>query len=113
MNHALYGASIPFVIGVLLYLLRRGRASLAMLVLIPLAMALMAIWASIPDLPRMLGHQDLYLRLSFDHRINIFLWHYTLDATEVESSWYAVGVALEAAVLMGMALRELLLEEKS
>ena len=113
MNHFLYGATIPFVIGVLLYLLRKGRAPLLMLILIPLAMAFLGTWAVAPDIPRMLGYFDLYSRLATDPRINIFLWHYTLDQIETESSWYAVGIALEAATLMGVALRELFREEKS
>jgi hypothetical protein len=113
MNHFLYGASIPFVIGVLLYLLRKRRAPLSLLILIPLAMAFAGTWAVVPDIPRMLGYQDLYSRLAADPGINIFLWHYTLDQIETESSWYAVGIALEAATLMGMALRELFREAKS
>ena len=112
MNHVLYGASIPFAIGVAIYLLRRGRATLPLLIILPLAMGLVATWAVAPDIPRALGFQDLYLRLSFDPRINIFLWHYDIDQTEVESSLYAVGIALEAATLMFMAIRQLFVEEK-
>lgn len=113
MNHVMLGASIPFLIGILIYLAKGTRASLAMLVILPLAMAFMALWASAPDIPRMLGFQELYLRLSFDPRINLFLWHYTIDQIETESSWYAVGIAVEAATLMGMALRELFREDHS
>lgn len=112
MNHALYGATLPFMLGALVYLFRRGRASVSMLVLVPIAMAVMAVWASVPDIPRALGFQDLYLRWSFDPRINLFLWHYTIDQTEVESSWDAVWVALEAAALMAAALRELFRQEE-
>jgi len=111
MNHFLYGASIPFALGALIYFLRGCRANLAMLILVPLAMGALAVWASAPDIPRMLGFHDLYMRIHQDPRINIFLWHYTLDQIEVESSWYGVGIALEAAAVMGVAFRQLFLEE--
>jgi hypothetical protein len=113
MNHALLGASIPFLVALALYLRRGGRASLRLLILTPLAMTFMALWASAPDLPRALGFHDLYLRLSFDPRINIFLWHYTIDQIETESSWYSAGIVLEAAALMAAAIRELRREERS
>jgi len=112
MNHVLYGATIPFLIGMLLYVMRRGRASLVMLILIPLAMTSLALWASAPDIPRMLGFHDFYQRIHFDPRINIFLWHFTIDQNETDSSWYTVGVALEAAGVMTMAIRTLFQEEK-
>lgn len=113
MNHALYGATIPFLVGIAVYLTRRCRASLTMLVVLPCAMTLLALWASAPDIPRALGFHDFYLKLSFDPRINVFLWHYTIDQHEVESSWYAVGIAIEAATLLGMAVRELFNKEPS
>lgn len=122
MNHALYGASIPFAIALVIYALRRGRASLTFLVLTPLAMAAMAFWASAPDLPRAIGMQDLYLRLSMDPRIDIFLWHYSIDQLETSTAWYSVfeteshwfviAFALEAAALMAAALRELFREDR-
>ncbi len=123
MNHVLYGATIPFAIGALIYLLRGCRANVTMLVLVPLSMALMALWANLPDIPRMLGYHDLYGRLASDPRMNIFLWHYALDqmetstqwysALELESPWQTVGVALEAAAIMGVAIRQLFIKEKS
>ena len=112
MNHFLYGATIPFAVGALIYGLRGGRANLAMLIMVPLAMGGLAVWASAPDIPRMLGFQELYMRIHQDPRINIFLWHYTLDQIETESSWYGVGIALESAAVMGVAIRQLFLEEK-
>lgn len=121
MNHVLLGATIPFVIGVVIYVLRRGRAGVPLLILVPLAMAFMAIWAVAPDIPRMLGHQGLYLRLTRDPSMDIFLWHHTLDqlensprwysVLESDSSWFSVGIALEAAALMGAAVRELFRKE--
>ncbi len=123
MNHVLYGASIPFVIGILLYLRRRGRATPVMLILVPLSMAFMAAWAVAPDIPRMLGHQELYWRLAQNPHSDIFLWHYSLDQMETspawysvlekDSSWFAVGIALEAAALIAVAVRELFRQENT
>ena len=122
MNHVLYGASIPFLVGVALYVLRGYRADLRLLIVIPLAMTFMAVWAVAPDLPRALGHQGLYNRLASDPRMDIFLWHYSLDqmetspnwhsVLEIEAPWQTVGVALEAAALMGVAIRHLFIKEK-
>lgn len=117
MNHVLYGASIPFLIALVVYLRRRGRASLSLLIITPVAMALMATWAVLPDIPRALGLQGLYMRLEADPRIDIFLWHHALDQLEYsnnwasvlesDSHWFTVGVTLEAAALMVAAIREL------
>lgn len=123
MNHVFFGASIPFLFGVFLYLRRGGRASMGMLIMIPLAMAFLGAWAVAPDIPRMLGHHELYSRLAADPRMDIFLWHHSLDqmemstrwysVLELESPWFTVGIAMEAAALMGAAIRELFREEKS
>jgi hypothetical protein len=112
MNHVLIGAAFPFVVAVGVYLWRRCRAGLVLLLTAPLAMAACALWASAPDLPRLVGWDGLYLRLSMNPRINIFFWHDRIDQVETESSWYAVGVALMAACLMAAALRQLFLEER-
>jgi hypothetical protein len=108
----LFGAAIPFTVALVIYTTRRCRAGLLMLTITPVAMALCALWAVAPDMPRLLGMNSLYLRLSMDPRMDIFLWHYTIDQIEIESSWYAAGVALVAAGLMGAALRQLFLEER-
>ena len=123
MNHFLYGASIPFLTGAIIYYLKGQRTSLRMLIMVPLAMVFLGTWAVAPDIPRMLGFQDLYLRLSMDPRCNIFLWHYALDQMETapgwyaclerDSSWFAFGIVIEAGALMTAALRELFREERS
>ncbi|MEI7879461.1 MAG: hypothetical protein WCI95_01180 [bacterium] len=113
MNHALLGASFPFVFALIWYLIRRGRASFAMLVITPLTMTACGIWASIPDLPRLIGWHSLYLKLSLDPRINIFFWHYTIDQIETDSSWYSAGVFLLGMAVMLAALRELKKQETS
>lgn len=111
MNHALLGASFPFIIALLWYLIRRGRASFPMLIITPLGMVVCGIWASIPDLPRLIGWHSLYAKLAEDPRINIFFWHYTIDQIETDSSWYAAGVFLLGMSVMLAALRELKKQE--
>lgn len=114
MNHVLYGATIPFLIGVLIFILKRGRIGLPFLILIPLAMAAGACWAVLPDIPRMLGATGVYLRIHADPRIDLFLWHGTIDRlwdAHENSSFNAVGIALEAALLMAAALRQLFKEQ--
>lgn len=107
MNHALLGAAIPFIVAAIVYAWRRGRAGLPTLVGVPLLMAAGALWASAPDLPRVLGMHTLYLRLAADPRMNIFFWHYRIDQIETESRLYAVGIVLMAAGVLVAAWREL------
>ncbi|MEI8138322.1 MAG: hypothetical protein WCI03_00485 [bacterium] len=111
MNHSLLGASFPFAIALIWYLIRHCRASFAMLIITPLAMAICGVWASIPDLPRLVGWHSLYMKLSMDPRINIFFWHYTIDQIETDSSWYAAGIFLLGMAVMLAALRELKIRE--
>lgn len=113
MNQVLLGASIPFAIAMLVYFLRGRRAGLPFLLLTPLAMLLGILWAEVPDLPRLFGHQQLYLRWAQDPRMDIFLWHYTIDRIEVDSSWYAVGLLMMAATLVTVAWRELARRERA
>lgn len=121
MNHVFYGATIPFVIGAILYIRRGGRATPAMLAWIPLAMAFMALWAVIPDLPRLLGTAGIHVPIALDLHSDLFLWHASLDGVETSAEWYAIlerdspwfgaGIAFEAAGLLAAALRELFRQE--
>jgi len=111
MNHGLLGASFPFAFALIWYVIRRGRASMTMLILTPLSMAACGLWASAPDLPRLIGWNSLYLKLSMDPRINIFFWHYYIDQVETDSSWYSAGILLLGMALMCAALRELKKQE--
>lgn len=113
MNQVLIGSSIPFAAAMLLYLLRRGRAGFAFLLLTPAAMLLGALWAEVPDLPRLLGNHRLYNQWSNDPRMDIFFWHYSIDRIETDSSWYAVGLLLMALILIGIAWRELARKERA
>jgi hypothetical protein len=113
MNQLLIGAAIPFAIAAAAYALRGGRASWRWLILTPAAMALGALWAVVPDLPRLVGWYSLYHRLAQDPRCDVFFWHYTIDRLEADSSWYAAGWVVLAAGLLAAALRELYRAEAS
>jgi hypothetical protein len=82
-----------------------------MLIITPVAMVACGIWASVPDLPRLIGWHSLYMKLAMDPRINIFFWHYTIDQIETDSSWYAAGVFVLGMAVMLAALRELKKQE--
>lgn len=112
MNQLLLGASIPFLAAGVLYALRRGRASLALLCLTPCAMAATAVWAVVPDLPRLIGMHGLYHRLANDPRMDVFLWHHTIDAIEFDSPWYGAGLAALGALVMLAAWKELVRREE-
>jgi hypothetical protein len=113
MNQILLGAAFPFLLALLMYACRRARAPLWLLLWTPYLMALSALWAVAPDLPRLLGNYALYDRLSLDPRMNMFYWHYSIDMTESDSPWYALGLVLMLAGLLAAAWRELHLAEKT
>jgi hypothetical protein len=112
MNQLLLGALLPFLAAAAWYARRGCRASPRMLVLTPLFMALAALYAIVPDLPRLAGCEGLYFRLANDPRMDIFLWHYTIDRIEVDSSLYHTALILMFAMLVAAAWRELYLLEK-
>lgn len=108
MNHLLAGALIPFAVAAVVYLARGCRASLRFLLLTPLAMFLGAVWAVIPDLPRIIGWHTMDRRLaSTQPWIDIFVWHYTINSHETPSPWYSVGFVVMMAALLAVAWREL------
>ncbi|MEI6564068.1 MAG: hypothetical protein WCO42_07165 [bacterium] len=113
MNHALIGALFPFTIAAILYVIRRGRASMKMLIIAPLGMIVCGLWAVAPDLPRLFGMQSLYLKLAADPRINICFWHYYIDQVETDSSWYSVWLFLMGMTVILVALRELSQQERA
>ena len=112
MNQLALGASFGFAAGAVLYAARRCRASWWMLLLVPALMAAGALWAVVPDLPRLIGWQDLYLQLSRDPRMDLFFWHYTIDLSEVHEPWHAPAVLVMLLGLLLAAWRELRLLEK-
>lgn len=112
MNHILLGASIPFAIGIIFYALNRFRASLPALIIFPFIAGLSAIWAIVPDIPRLLGMTRLYSRMSFDPHSDIFFRHYTIDLTEAPSHWHTAGFLSLFLLLIIVAIREVYLSEK-
>jgi hypothetical protein len=113
MNQILFGSLIPFLVGAAWYARRGCRASPRMLVVLPIAMTAAAVYAAAPDIPRLLGHYRLYERLSHDPRMDLFLWHYTIDRLEVDSWIYHAVLVAMAAVMLAVAWRELYLEERN
>jgi hypothetical protein len=111
MNQFLLGASLPYLVGVVLYL-RHRRASLRLLTILPIAMAAGALWAVAPDIPRALGMHGLYGRLAADPRTNIFLFHYSIDRMESDSILYTAGFVIMVLSVVAAAWRELYLRER-
>ena len=54
MHQVALGALLPFLAAAALYVRRGFRASAKMLIVTPMLMALGALWAEIPDVPRLL-----------------------------------------------------------
>jgi hypothetical protein len=107
MNQLVMGASLPFILAALIYLARRGRVGLGWLVATPIAMILCAVWAVIPDIPRLLGMHELYMRMAHDPRSDIFMWHYTIDLFEKDSPLFLIGFTTMALSLIITAWRVL------
>ncbi len=113
MNHIVIGASLPFALGLVVYLIHRGRAGLCWLMLTPLGMAAGALWAVVPDLPRLWGDAELYHRLAQDPQTNIFFWHYRIDQVETDTPWWGVAFVLMVGCMFFVALRELRRQESA
>jgi len=112
MNHCLLGALIPFTVAALIYFARGCRASLRMLILTPILMAVTMTWAAIPDLPRLFGMTDLYYKLMRNPRCDVFFWHYSIDKVETPLILYPLLFVLLWGLLLFAAWRELKLKEK-
>lgn len=113
MNHIFLGSAVPFLIAMIIFLLRRGRTNATYWVLTPLAMAMGAAWACLPDVPRLLGMYDLYMRMAEDPHSDIFFWHYSIDRVETDTPLYLVTVAGMAICLLIGIWREVRLRETS
>jgi len=111
MNQLLLGASFPFAVALLYYLIRGRRASFGMLVVTPCLMLVSMLWAVAPDLPRLFGNRELYYKLALDPRCNIFYWHYSIDLSEADSPVYFLGFTLIALALLLAVWREIRLAE--
>ena len=112
MNQIVIGAAAPYLVSALIYVIHKRRASLRMLIGAPVSMALCAIWAVVPDIPRALRMDGLYHRMAGDPRINIFFMHYTIDQMESDSVLYTVAFVLMALSLFAVAWREVWLRER-
>ncbi len=116
MNHIVIGAGIPFLIGLTIYVLCGGRAGMALLVVLPLAMALCGLWAILPDIPLLLGDVEGYVHAHRSPWINIFFWHGTIDAMEQRidlAPWnWIVMMSMPIGMLL-IAWRELNIREKA
>ena len=112
MNQIVIGAAVPYLVSALIYAVHKARASYVLLVAAPVSMALCAIWAVVPDIPRALRMDGLYHRLAGDPRINIFFMHYTIDHMESDSILYTVAAVLMALSLFAVAWREVRLRER-
>ncbi len=113
MNQMVIGAAIPFIIGIIIFCFKRFRASFKMLVTIPVTMALGALWAIAPDLPRFFGFLALYDKLSRDPRCDIFFWHYTIDKIETDSNIFPALMLIMIISVTWVALRELRISEEN
>ena len=117
MHQLILGAAIPLALAILVYGVRRCRAPVWLLVLTPPAMGICAIWAVLPDLPRLIGWQSLYTRLAQTPRSDVFFWHYSIDQIEAArldamTPLFNALFALLVAALLAAAWRELSLAEK-
>ena len=111
MNHLLLGASLAFAVWLIAYMLRGFRASFGMILILPFVMALAMLWAVAPDLPRLFGFHELYMRLAIDPRCDVFLMHYTIDTIETDSVLHPIGLTALFALVLFIAWRELRLVE--
>jgi len=111
MNQIVIGAAVPFLIAIVIYAAKRFRAGRGLLIGAPLFMLLGAVWAVVPDLPRLWGDHALYDRLARDPRMNLFFMHYTIDQIETYSGWWFALALGMAAALLFMAWRELKMAE--
>lgn len=110
MNHIAMGALVPWLLMLSWWSYKRARVSVLFFLIMPLLTAAAALWAVAPDLPRLAGMNDLYLELSRDPRMNIFLWHYTIDLYEDHLFWISCRLwsAALTAIVASMPLMALL-----
>jgi len=112
MNQILLGASFGFLVGAILYVMRRARANWMMLVGVPILMVAGVVWAHVPDIPRLLGNYELYTKWTQDPRMDVFFWHYTIDRTEAHAAWHTIALFAMMLALLLVAWRELRLREE-
>lgn len=104
MHQPLFGAMFPLLIALCIYALRRTQTPLWLLLLTPPMMVFGAVWAVIPDLPRVFGGYARYQQLAADPRTNVFFWHYSIDRMEAAflDRWTPLFNALFAVMLLAL-----------
>jgi hypothetical protein len=113
MNEVLIGASLPFAITFVLYVVRGFRASNRMLVWGPVAMGLSGAWAVVPDMPRLWGDLELYNELHHHPQCWVWYFHCQIDRVETDSPIWSVGFVAVGVLLLVAAWRELLCRERA
>lgn len=113
MNHIIIGVAIPYVLAVIVYLARKCRASFNLLIVAPVFMTIGAVWACIPDIPRLFRNRELYNQLHRDPRSDIFFWHYSIDIVEQPTPLWFILLLIVLLSLLAAAWRELWIRERT
>jgi len=111
MHQLLPGAAIPMTLALAVYLVHRCRAPLWLLIVTPPLMVFGALWAVVPDIPRIIGWHSLYQKLQTPLS-NVFFWHYSIDQMEAArldsmTPFFNVCFVLLPLILLAAAWREL------
>lgn len=112
MNHVLLGASVPFAVAAFFYVRGGWRASTRLMIVAPLLMGALGVWAIVPDIPRAVGAVELYNRMSVSPMSDVFFFHRSIDAIESDSPVYAIGFVVMAVMVLFAGWRELVLRER-
>lgn len=118
MNHLAMGALLPWLLAVAWWLWRRALVSTFFFIITPAAMTAGALWAVVPDIPRLYGNHRLYFEMHRDPHSDIYLWHYTIDLLEnhvflLSVPFWAPILALMVASMPTMALLSLHRKEQT
>jgi hypothetical protein len=112
MHQLILGAVLPLAIALIIYLARRCRAPMWLLLSTPVAMGICAVWAVVPDLPRLVRMHTLYTKLARSPWTDIFFWHFSIDQIEAAhldamTPLFNALFALLLAALLALAWTEL------
>lgn len=109
MIHLLIASALPLTVFALLWWRRGRRASLASLIVTPLACLASGLWAVVPDLPRLFGDQVRYVDWHHLPYCNVFWGHCAIDARdEIDSSMVFPALFVAACVaVFAIGWREL------
>lgn len=99
MNQFVIGMIPFFLIMIIRFFLKRFKLEIKELILHLSLMLLSGLWAIIPDLPRVIGMNKLYIKLSKTEWINIFWFHYSIDKAESGNFIYAYFIFIIIATV--------------